>query len=138
MYRSDANKHDNVLNQGPCTERRARSRVAPRILPQATVKPCLSNAPKDQEKHLPSFALALQQRENVFFPNGALDVSDDRPRRVVHELDAHLGNTTSGPSSSENLAGGPSQRQRVDRTKDGNWKRTLITLASLTGAFDES
>lgn len=56
-----------------------------------------------KRKCLPGFTLAFQQCEDVLFPNGALDVSDDRSRGVVHELDAHLGDTTPGPSSSKDL-----------------------------------
>lgn len=88
----------------------------------------------------PGFTLALQQCENVLFPNGALDVSDDRSRGVVHELDAYLGDTTSRSSSSEDLEKGGegpvSEKKKVDSRVD--CQRTLITLASLTGAFDVS
>lgn len=51
----------------------------------------------------PSLTLRLEESENVVLSDGALDVPDDRTGRVVHELDANLGDTTAGTSAAENL-----------------------------------
>jgi len=54
----------------------------------------------------PGFTLALQKSQDIFLSNGPLNVSNDRPRCVIHEFDADLSNTSSGASSSQNLISG--------------------------------
>lgn len=78
------------------------------FLSQATVDNVVrltadSRRTRGHKRDSPCFTLAFQQCEDVLLPNGSLDVSDDRPRGVVHELDADLGDTTPRPSSSKNL-----------------------------------
>lgn len=51
------------------------------------------------KKHLPqppSLTLRLEEAEDVILADGALDVSDDGPGLVIHELDTDLGNTSTG------------------------------------------
>lgn len=53
--------------------------------------------------NLPSLTFRLEKSEDVVLPDGTLDVSDDRTGRVVHELDANLGDTTTGTGTTEDL-----------------------------------
>jgi hypothetical protein len=48
-----------------------------------------------------SLTLGLEQAENVVNPDWALDVTDDGTGGVVHELDADLGDTTTGSGAAE-------------------------------------
>lgn len=84
---------------------------------------------------LPGFTLAFQQRKNVFFSYGSLDVSNDRSRGVIHELDAHLGDTTSRPSSSKDLdKGGKPIDKKVQHESLGDCK-DLDHFGKLDGCF---
>lgn len=83
--------------------------------------------------HAPSLTLTLEQSEDILLPNGSLDVTDDGAGGVVHEFDADLGDTTTRASPSENLL-----KCSYFGYFLGRIPRTLMTLASLTGAFDES
>jgi hypothetical protein len=85
--------------------------------------------------HAPSLTLALEESEDVLLPDGSLDVTNDGAGGVVHELDTDLGDTTTGTSPSENL---PNVQNLATTSFSGEIARTLMTLASLTGAFDES
>ena len=60
---------------------------------------------REEEQHVPGLSLGLEESEDVVDSDRALDVSDDRSRGVVHELDSDLGDTTSGSSSAEDLLG---------------------------------
>jgi hypothetical protein len=90
-------------------------------------------------------ALRLEQGEDVVDPDGALDVSDDRTRGVVHELDADLGDTTTGSSAAEDLfrvrRGGEQRgrRSRMDGRKfvesEGEEMRRL-SIREGEGAID--
>ena len=51
----------------------------------------------------PSLTLRLEQRQDVIHPHRALDVPDDGSRRVVHEFDADLGDTSSRTGTAEHL-----------------------------------
>ena len=84
-------------------------------------------------RHAPSLTLTLEESEDVLLPDGSLDVTDDGAGGVVHELDTNLSDTTTGASPSENL---PNVQLLLHFP--GEIARTLMTLASLTGAFDES
>ena len=53
------------------------------------------------QMHIPSLTLTLEKSEDVLLPDRSLDVTDDGARGVVHELDAALGNTTTGACSSQ-------------------------------------
>ncbi len=53
--------------------------------------------------NVPSLTLGLEESEDVVLANGALDVADDGAGRVVHELDADLGDSSAGSSAAENL-----------------------------------
>jgi len=55
------------------------------------------------QPNAPSLSLGLEESEDVVNSDRALDVSDDRSRGVVHELDSDLGDTTTGSSSAEDL-----------------------------------
>lgn len=54
-------------------------------------------------RHIPSFSFRFQQGQDVVNLDGALDVSDDGSRSVVHEFNSDLGDTTSGTGSAQNL-----------------------------------
>merc|ERR1712137_1126107 len=47
--------------------------------------------------------LRLEKSEDVVFPDGPLDVADDRTASVVEELNAHLGDATSPAGAAQNL-----------------------------------
>ena len=49
----------------------------------------------------PGLTLGLEQAENVVLADWALDVADDGTGLVVHELDAALGDTTTGAGSAK-------------------------------------
>lgn len=51
----------------------------------------------------PSLTLALKQSKDVLNAHRSLHVADERPRGVVEEFDADLGDTTTGASPSEDL-----------------------------------
>ena len=91
--------------------------------------------------HAPSLALTLQESQDVLLADGTLHVTDDRPAGVVHELDTDLRDTTTGASAAKDLdAGERAQNNRQEGCRGRRTVRlwTLITVASLTGAFDES
>jgi hypothetical protein len=48
-------------------------------------------------------AFGLEQAQDVVLADRALDVTDDGTALVVHELDANLGDTTTGAGSAEDL-----------------------------------
>jgi hypothetical protein len=83
---------------------------------------------------VPSLTLTLQQSENVVLSHRSLDVTDNGTGRIVHEFNPDLSHTSSRSSPAEDLTTDvnfcpmPGQDQLY----------TLMTLASLTGAFDES
>lgn len=56
-----------------------------------------------EREDLPSLTLRLEKSEDVVLPDGSLYVPDDRTGRVVHELYANLGNSSTGTSAAENL-----------------------------------
>jgi len=61
---------------------------------------------KENAARLPQatgFTLRLEEGEDVVLPDWALDVTDDGAGRVVHELDADLGDTTTGSGPAEDL-----------------------------------
>lgn len=51
----------------------------------------------------PSLTLTLEQRQDVVLPDRALHVTDDCPCNIVNELDADLGDTSTGACASEHL-----------------------------------
>jgi hypothetical protein len=51
----------------------------------------------------PGLTLRLEEGEDVVNADGALDVTDDGTRGVVHELDADLGDTTTRAGAAEDL-----------------------------------
>lgn len=51
----------------------------------------------------PGLTLRLEEGEDVVNADGALDVTDDGTRSVVHELDADLGDTTTRAGTAEDL-----------------------------------
>ena len=51
----------------------------------------------------PRFTLRLEEGEDVVLPDWALHVPDDGPGRVVHELYADLGDTTTASGLAEDL-----------------------------------
>ncbi|GFZ45350.1 hypothetical protein JCM24511_03076 [Saitozyma sp. JCM 24511] len=85
---------------------------------------------RKSDPHSPGLTLRLEQGKDVVDPDGALDVSDDRTRGVVHELDADLGDTTTGSSAAEDLyrdRGGEGRREADDREwMDGNLSRARV------------
>ena len=96
---------------------------------------------KQTRVHAPSLTLTLQESQDVLLADGALHVTDDRPAGVVHELDTDLRDTTTGASAAKDLNGGErAQNNRQEGCRGRGTVRlwTLITVASLTGAFDES
>lgn len=57
----------------------------------------------DIQDHVPSLTLTLQESQNVLLPYGTLNVPDDCPARVVHELDTDLGDTSTRTSPTKDL-----------------------------------
>ena len=55
--------------------------------------------------YAPCLTLRLEQSKDVLLTDRALDVADDRPGGVVHELDANLRHTTTRPRAAEDLGG---------------------------------
>ena len=51
----------------------------------------------------PGLTLGLEEGEDVVLPDGADNVADDGARLVVEELNADLGDGTTGASAAENL-----------------------------------
>jgi hypothetical protein len=82
---------------------------------------------------VPSLTLGLEQGQNVLLPDGALNVTDDCSARVVHELNADLGDTTTRAGTTEDLHGYGAQVRWVTF----GTRRTLMTLASFTLTFEE-
>ena len=54
-------------------------------------------------ENVPSLTFRLEKSEDVVLPDGTLYVSYDRTGRVVHELDANLGDSTTGTGTTEDL-----------------------------------
>ncbi len=50
-----------------------------------------------------SLTLRLHEAEDIVLTDGTLDVSDDRTRLVVNELNTDLSDTTTGTGAAENL-----------------------------------
>lgn len=90
-----------------------------------------------RSQNVPSLTLTLQESQNVLLPYGTLHVPDDCPTRVVHELDTDLSDTSTGASPTKNL-GGRKVTISHNRKHPRGPQATLMTVASLTGAFDES
>ena len=69
----------------------------------------LSNAPcpaSSAPQHSPQAAglpLRLEEGKDVVFPDGPLDVADDRTASVVEKLNAHLGDATSPAGAAQDL-----------------------------------
>lgn len=63
----------------------------------------LAQAAEVRRSHLPSLTLRLEQRQDIVLAHGALDVADNAARRVVHELDTDLDDTTARASAAEDL-----------------------------------
>lgn len=57
----------------------------------------------EKRKNSPGLTLRLEEGKNVVDTDGALDVTDDRTRSVVHELNADLGDTTTRAGTAEDL-----------------------------------
>lgn len=53
--------------------------------------------------YIPSLTLRLKQRQDIVLAHGALDVADNAARRVVHELDTDLDDTTTRTSAAQHL-----------------------------------
>ena len=66
------------------------------IIPESTGR-------SEEQQDSPGLALRLEEGENVVDADGALDVADDGPRGVVHELDADLGDATARAGAAEDL-----------------------------------
>jgi hypothetical protein len=50
-----------------------------------------------------SFTFGFEKAENVVLTDGALDVTDDGARSVIHEFNTDLSDTTTGASTAEDL-----------------------------------
>lgn len=74
----------------PCLQRRSSPSS---YVPSNTTFPRLSESS--------GLTLGLEQAQDVVLTDGSLDVSDDATGLVVHELDANLGDTTTGTSSAQ-------------------------------------
>lgn len=57
----------------------------------------------DVPRHAPSFALRLEESQDVVDLAGPLDVADDAAALVVHHLDADLDDTTARAGAAEHL-----------------------------------
>ena len=74
--------------------------------------------------YAPCLTLRLEQSKDVLLTDRALDVADDRPGGVVHELDADLRDTTAGASAPKDLFEGDKRiygqnlRQEIMRLGD--------------------
>lgn len=68
----------------------------------------------------------------------ALDVPDDGTSCVVHELDAHLGDTTTRTCMSIHISIGAGGGAKIVGYFVPVLPRTRVTLTSLTGALEES
>ena len=55
------------------------------------------------DSYAPSLTLRLEQSKDIVLADGALDVTDDAARSVVHELNAALDHTTARAGTAKNL-----------------------------------
>jgi hypothetical protein len=86
-----------------------------------------------EKEHAPRLALRLEQGEDVVLADRALHVPDDRPARVVHELDADLRDAAARAGAAEDLCA--AQGGEIVRAPSARVRAHLDHLGELDVGF---